>query len=254
MTFAPSGSPQVSADAANSTSSVSQQNPSGFSMSVPSVSPRVLSDPSTSVTAHQNSSLVSSKEDQDPFILVSRRLSHQKPVVQLPSIETYFSNNVFCLLPHEEPNKSHISDTRDAGKKCAEKSYGSRSKRKCYRIKVFGKDTQLFSASKHITYSVVKQHVKDLTSKKAVRNCIIICNGKVNCQKIFPTDNITVCPGLQGGGRQRELHGGAPCMSCFICKKAAAYLGEKYTHLIRKEKKDDGMVFVNYVKSIYPKH
>ena len=252
MTSAPNVSQHVPAGSMTSAPNVSQQVLAGSPMSSPSVSPRVLSGPSTSINVHQHSSVVSSKEDQDPFILVSRRLSHQKSVVQHFGIEAHFSNNLFCLLPHEELKESHISDTRKVnGKKCTGKSHVSRSKRKCYRIKVFGKDTELFSESKHITHSIVKQHVKDLTSKKAVRNCIIICNGKVNCDKIFPNDNITVCPGLQGGGRQRELHGGAPCMSCFICKKAAAYTGEKYTHLIRKQKKADGIPFVDFVKSKY---
>ena len=238
MTSAPNVSQHVPAGSMTSAPNVSQQVLAGSPMSSPSVSPRVLSGQSTSINVHQHSSVVSSKEDQDPFILVSHRLSHQKSVVQHFGIEAHFSNNLFCLLLHEELKESHISDTRKVnGKKCTGKSNVSRSKRKCYRIKVFGKDTELFSESKHITHSIVKQHVKDLTSKKAVRNCIIICNGKVNCDKIFPNDNITVCPGLQGGGRQRELHGGAQCMSCFICKKAAAYTLEKYTHLIRKQRK-----------------
>ncbi len=47
----------------------------------------------------------------------------------------------------------------------------------------------------------VKQHVKEVTSCKAAQKfAIIVCNCRVNFDKIYPRDNITASPGLCGGG------------------------------------------------------
>ncbi len=66
---------------------------------------------------------------------------------------------------------------------------------------------------------------------------------------MYPGDKISVSPGLRGGGRKKEIHNGAPCSSCFICKSPASS-GNRYIHLCRKMEKH--MDFVEYVKLKHP--